>query len=200
MVTQINSTLQRTSRLSLRTKIRRIISDTINDFNQSRFFAVSYSAYLTMFLCMLIANTVHRCHQSLEDQMPISNTTSSKVSFECDIFNEQCLCRMSSNGTQVPRHCIGRLQFHLMRMLPSLSFVLLFFALQEFFTYGVECNRVFARIGRLVSSFVCGAVTTAMFCSHCHHRGIILSIFAISVIMALLTTYDCERRQTAAEN
>ena len=146
---------------------------------------------------MMVGDTVEKCHQSLVDPRQMSNTTSSDASFECSVFKEQCLCRWASNGTRVPRHCINPLQLHMMRILPSLSFVFQFFALQEFYNYGAECNRVFVCVGRLASSFVCGAITIGMFCSHCHHPDIILSIFASSVVMVMLGTIEWAKREEA---
>ena len=146
---------------------------------------------------MRISDTAEKCHQSLADSRQMSNTTSSNMSLECSVFNEQCLCRRSSNGTRVPRHCINPLQLHTMRILPPLSFVFQSFALHEFFKDGAKCNPVFVRLRWLVSSFSCGAITSAMFCNHRHHINIIVSIFASSVILAQLGTIACAKRAKA---
>jgi hypothetical protein len=190
--------MNRQTNSTLRTKIRRIrFVIYTNAIHLPRLAIFSYSAFLIMLFPMLISDTAEKCHQSLADPRQMSNTTSSNTSFECSVFSEQCLCRRSSNGTRVPRHRINLLQLHMMRILPSLSFVFQSIALHEFFNDGAECNPVFVRLRWLVSSFVCGAITIGMFCNHCHHINIIVFIFASSFGMLIFGHIEWAKREEA---
>ena len=132
--------------------------------------------------------------------MQMSNTTSSKASLQCSIVNEKCLCRLLSNGTEVPENCFEHLQRRMMQILPLLSVVLQSFALREFFTLSEDCNRVFVRVAWASTPFVLLAIAIGMFSDHCYHFVISLSIFVTACLLIFLVVRDCETPRTPANN
>ena len=201
MSTPTNSARCRVSRPSLPTKIkRRIRFGTTSAFSRIRSIILSLSATGTIYASLVIMDNVQTCQQSLADQMQMSNTTSSKASLQYGIANEKCRCRLSSNGTEVPEHCIEHLQLRMMQMLPLLSVILQSFAIRELFTLSEDCNRVFVRVAWASTPFVLLAIAISMFSDHCYHFVISLSIFVTAYLLILLVVRDCERTRTAANS
>jgi hypothetical protein len=113
---------------------RKISFGTVSDINQLRAMLFSFSAMGAIGFCMFTGGAIRRCHQLLDEIMNASNKTSSEMSLQCSFSNEKCICGISSNGTVVSDVCIDRLQLHMTRILPSISYILQMFAIRELFT------------------------------------------------------------------
>ena len=99
-----------------------------------------------------------------------------------------------------PFFCITRLQLHIARILPLVSYVLQLFAIRELFTLGVDCNRALIRVAWAISPFVFIAIAISMYSNHRYFFPSIVSLFSTSGVVAMLFAHDYVRRKIAAEN
>ena len=201
MNTQTNSVRRQASRPLLRTKTkRRVRFGTNSPFSVARSIILSLTATAAAYASLVIMGNVQVCQQSSANQMYMSNTTSSKASLQCSVINEKCRCRLLSNGTEVPAHCVEHLQLHMMQILPLLSFVLQSFAIREFFTLSEDCNRMVVHVAWASTPFVLLAIAIGMFSDHCYHFVIIVSLFVTAYLLIFFVIRDCQTKQQAANN
>ena len=181
------------NRSSISTKIKRRISfGTNNRSSQGRAFLFTYPAMVTMGFCLIFGGDIQRCHRSL-DRTKSLNITTSKSSSQCSV---------SSNGSQLSyANCTTRLELHMLRILPLISYVSQLFAIRELFTLGVDYNRALIRVAWALSSCALFAIGIGMFSNNCNFFDYtIISLFSTGGVLGLLTAHDYVLTQIAADN
>ena len=177
----------------------KIIFGTVSDANQFRAMLFSFSAMGAIGFCMFTGDAIRRFHQLLDEVRNVSNKTSPEMSPQCSFSNEKCICGILSDGTLVSDVGINRLQQHMTRIWPSISFILKMFTIRELFTLVPDCNRCFIKVAWSVSPFVFIAIGIGMFIDHCYISVPILSVFSSCMIVFMLSIHDFAQRKKAAE-